>query len=255
MQALRKSWRMVSRILASAVIVAAYVVVAPTAPAFGYSAQCGTNSNYHVAAVTGQGGEQQLEGVSAILMPQTGYTLCTSDLNNGTNFSTVWTMSVGQNGGYAQSGEMYRIRYGNCVAFWAEQASDPNNWTDYYLPNNCSVPGNPHQFWQQVYSSGGLHMRSNVDQTVIHQSTFDPLATWGRPLNIQISGEATYRESDVPGRPGSPEDFSNTQWQSTANGGWNGVCGSIYMGSVNENPNNWTGPVFSCNDIKFWSNS
>ncbi|TWP32065.1 hypothetical protein [Leekyejoonella antrihumi] len=193
------------------------------------------------------------EGVSAVILDRGGYVLCSTDTNGGWNFSTTWTMIVSNNlNGYAQSGTMYRFGYGTCVKRWAEQNSG-SSWADYYI-SGCSNVGESHKYWQSPYYTGSAWtMRSNIDTTLIHQSTFDPFAVWTRPFYVQYSAETYHSESHIPGTSTAKQDFSSMLIQDFYNNGWYGSCSNVYLGSYNGNPSRWGVDAPACNHVRMWT--
>lgn len=243
----------VGRVLAVLVLVVAGLGALPQ-PAWAEA--CGTQQNLQTGWSTNHwtGGPEPMtyEGVSAVILDRGGYVLCTTDTNGGVNFSTTWTMVFGSSGGYAQSGTMYRWGYGTCVKRWAEQ-NWGSGWADYYI-GGCSNPGESHKYWQQALWTGSAWVeRSNIDSTVIHQSSFSPFATWSTPFHVAFSAETYYAQSHIAGTATAKQDYSSMQVQSFANDGWYGSCGNANLGSYNYNPTRWGVDAPACNHVRTWT--
>lgn len=117
---LMRQWRILA-ILATLALTIPAVVFMPTLAAAAPKSNCGTSQNqqtgYSTLYWTGSQ-PRQYEGASATITDRSGYVLCTSDPNPGTNFITVWPMVFAHqpSAGYAQSGNMYRFGYNTCVS-------------------------------------------------------------------------------------------------------------------------------------------
>lgn len=219
---------------------------------------CGTFVNTQVGFSTnnwhGAPQPSTYEGVSANLTDRFGYVLCDSDTRGGFNFVTTRDMVFSNDGtGYAQSGTMYRYGYNGCVKRWAEQ-SFSGVFNDYYI-GGCSGQNETHDYWQQmVFSNGSYVVRSNIDSTIIHQSTQNPFAYWTRPLQVGLDAESYYAINSIPGRNASREDYDGIQVQLFSNDGFVGSCGNIYLGQFDQNPTKWNVTAPSCSHTQTWDN-
>lgn len=222
------------------------------------AATCGTLQNlqegYASNFWTGSQPET-VEGAAVVLNNPGGFVLCSGNANGGQNFVTAWSMVVSNDlNGYAQSGEMYRYGY-TCVKNWAEQKQDVSHtFVDYYLGGCNNVGGASHKFWQQmVLISGSYYVRSNMDSTIIHQSSWFPFAGWTTPLFVQFDAEAYYAQTQIPGIATSPQDWSSLQVQSFADDSWADMCGHHNLGAVNQNSPFWQELVLSCDHFHTWT--
>lgn len=154
-----------------------------------------------------------LEGVRANISNPGGYALCSGD-SSDYNFATSWTMVVDRDlNGYAQSGYMYRAGYAGCLKQWAQQKIGAD-FHDYYY-GGCVPIGETHSFWQQIIqvNSSTYHIRSNVDNHIIHESALNPFDYWPRPLGAQFEQETTYPQSSISGSFSNKQVFSATEIQ------------------------------------------
>ncbi len=219
---------------------------------------CGTLVNTQVGFSTNNwhGAPQPslYEGVSANLTDRFGYVLCDSDTRAGYNFVTTWDMIFSNDGtGYAQSGTMYRYGYNACVKRWAEQ-SFSGVFADYYI-GGCSNQGEAHDYWQQAIISGGSYViRSNIDSTIIHQSTQNPFTYWTSPFQVGLDAESYYAINSIPGRDASREDYDGIQVQLLSNDSFVGSCGNVYLGQFNQNPTKWNVTAQTCSHTQTWDN-
>jgi hypothetical protein len=194
------------------------------------------------------------EGASAVITDRGGYVLCTTDTNGQTNFSTSWTMIFGNSGGYAQSGTLYSWGDGSCVKRWAEQKQTPNGaWGDYYV-GGCSNVGESHRYWQQTVLTSDWKLRSNIDVTIIHESSWNPFVNWQYPFQVAYSAETDYAQSHIPGTSSAPQDWSSMQVQRLDDDSWVGTCGNVFLGKYNQNPGRWGNDGPNCDHSRSWTN-
>jgi hypothetical protein len=244
---------MVGRAILVACLAAGMVIALPEAAS---AEACGSFSNRQVGwgtwAWTGGPQPYQYEGVSARITDEGGYVLCTTD-QSGANFSTSWTMVFSNNStGWAQSGTMYRYGYGSCVKRWSEQSANGTSWVDTEIAG-CSIVGETHRYWQQtLFVNGAWRVRSNIDNTVIRQSTFSPFSSWVQPFHVSFSSETYYAESHVPGTVSFKQDYSDMQVQKT-NDLWYDSCTNVYLGRFNSNPARWSNDAPACNHVRSWT--
>jgi len=230
---------------------AALVPTAPNAQAIG----CGTSGNYQVGWTTSlwPGSQpRQFEGVKAVLTDRAGYGLCTTN-TSGWNTNSNWTAIHGANpSSYAQSGTLFTWNDSYCVRFFAEQSLN-GAWSRTTLQGVCSQPGEAHFVWQQtVFDGGAWRIRSNIDQTMLMKSTWNPFATWGSPFQVLTSSETHYPESRIPGSGTAPLSFSNLEIQDRQNHSWYGTCGNANFVSYNQNSGLWGSDAPSCNYTRNW---
>jgi hypothetical protein len=248
--------RAVTRLLLAVVICLPLITAPPLVfpgAANAYSSQCGTFLNRQAGWATNQNLPRQprmYEGVGANMRVEYG-NICQSDTRPGFNFSTAWDM-VFSNGtpGYAQSGIMLRYGYA-CWLWWAEQEDRTHPFTDWY--QGCATQGTTHDVWQQMLLvNGSWVVRSNVDLTVIRESSFNPIGEWSTPYQIGFSGETYYGgESDVPGYTPAPTDFSGMQIQDFNNDGWYPSCGNLILGPY-VSPR-YTTVALNCDHVQIWT--
>jgi hypothetical protein len=245
-------WRRRAAVVGAAILVAT-VLQAIESPAAN-AAACGTKSNYHDGYYQFGASPVQLEGASAWITDQGGYVLCTTDTNEGTNLSTSWTMVVSGNGsGWAQSGTMYRWGKGSCVKHWAQQAQNSSSWGDYYAAG-CSAVGETDQYWQQlVFVNGAWHVRSNMNTTIIRESSFNPLTSWTTPYGVEFDAETTYTASTVPGRVSAKQNYTSMQVQAWSDDSWMTTCGNTSLHGASD----WSQYSFDmpgCDNVRTWNN-
>jgi len=250
--------RIDKKVLATFVAVAPCVAVVQVATESTASARtCSNPGNYHVGWATNfyNGSQPEtLEGISSVMTDRGGYVLCSGDAT-ANNFSTAWTMVSGAAGdAYVQSGTMYR--YGDpCVTEWAEQTPGAAyGFTDYYVPNACSANKNTNQYWQQMYFTGSTYVyRSNVNSTIIHQTSWDPLNYLNTPYFVAAMAETTYPQSDVPGTVSLPYDYNSLQVQSYFDDSWSDACGHANFGVDNFEDANFATDALSCDYTQTWT--
>lgn len=221
------------------------------------AATCGPFQGHHAGYITNAYGGSQprlFEGAKALITDRNGYSLCTSDTSNG-NFSTAWSMIASHDlNGWAQSGPY--LWWGSaggvyCVDRWAQQKTISGTPINYFI-GGCSVANQAHYYWQQATYDGTWHIRSNIDQTVIHQSTWSPFSNFTSPFEVQFSTETHYLESRIPGTPSLPEDYSLLQVQDRANDNFYDACGNVGLGYADDNQNQWSTDAPHCNHIRTW---
>lgn len=155
-------------------------------------------------------------------------------------------------GGYAQAGNMYRWGYGTCVKRWSEQKPPNAAFQDYYI-GGCTTPNTSNRFWNQsIYINSAWYMRSNIDTTVIRQSTFSPFA-WGSPYHVTFFSETIFAPSTVPGTSDNPEDWTAMQVQNQADDQWYTTCNNAKMGAHNQFPTAWGLFAQNCDHIQSWT--
>jgi len=217
---------------------------------------CGTHQNLQVGWRSNGGAAQahEYEGSSVSMIDRGGYVLCTTDTNPGGNFSTAWVMIFGGNG-LAQAGTMYRWGYGSCVKRWAEQ-SPPGGVNQDFEIGGCSVPNESHRYWNQaIYVNSAWRMRSNIDTTIIHQSSFSPFA-WTSPLHVAYDSETYYAQSHVPGTAANRQDYNALQVQlNDASNAFVTSCNYVHLYAVNQNPQRWGVTAPSCSHTQTWQNN
>jgi hypothetical protein len=220
------------------------------------AASCSAAKNLQATYYTGYYAGSQpdtYEGASAMLTDRGGYVLCTTDTNGGVNFSTSWVMIQTDASHYAQSGTMYRWGYGSCVKRWAEQTPPTGSFQDFYI-GGCSSPGAVNRYWEQtLYVSSGWHVRSNIDTTIIRQSTFSPFDWPNGPIGLGFASETYHYESDIPGTSTNRQDWSSMQAQRFTNDQWYGTCNEAYFGKHVDNPA-WSNYAPHCDHTQAWTN-
>lgn len=220
--------------------------------AVAYAEGCGTFQNLQVGWASNQGATQTntYEGSAVNLTDRGGYALCTTDTNPA-NFSTSWVMIFGGNG-YAQAGTMYRWGY-SCVKRWAQQAPPGGSFQNFEI-SGCSTVGETHRYWNQsIYISSAWHMRSNIDTTVIRESTFSPFS-WTMPLQVAYDSETYYAQTHVPGTTASPQDYNAMQVQlNNTSNNFVTTCNYVSLGSLNGNPGRWGVSAPSCSHTQSWT--
>lgn len=220
-------------------------------PPSAFAATCDTSTNLQVAWASFSSSQPtSYEGVKAILTDRNGYSLCTTDTGIN-NFTTVWTMINGSNG-YAQSGTMFRWSYGYCVKRWAEQTTSSGGFVETFT-GGCSIPGEGHYYWQQTVPYGsGWHVRSNIDQTTIAETPYNPFTVWHTPFRVTFSSETYYSVNTIPGTVSTPEDFNGLEVQQLSDDQWLGACGHVNLSLSNYRPTLWGSDAPSCSHVRSW---
>jgi hypothetical protein len=193
----------------------------------------------------------QLEGASASITDAGGYVLCTGD-SSGSNNSSSWTMvSANDGNGWAQSGTIYRWGYGSCVKHWAQQNAGGS--TVNYYAGGCSAVGDTNSYWQQlVFTSGGWRVQSNMNSTIIAQSSFNPISSWALPFSVSFEGETIYEASNVPGTSSSKQNFTNMQVQLWSDNSWVSTCNNTSLLGARESTRyDFDRPW--CNNVRMWT--
>lgn len=250
------------RVLGSAAICLASVsLLAPPAAQASFT-NCDNPRLQRFGSVVVKGtGGFQIEGASADMRYRYGNICTIGDPNPGGNFSTAWTMaSSPDTTQYAQSGIMYQ--YGDsCWRHFAEQSrpGQPLNPDRRLL--GCVANGETHRVWQQVVNllapgCCAWRIRSNIDSTIVIQSTFDPLAVWGTPFNAEFAGETTHNSSDIPGYKIAgyppPTAFTFISVQSLNDDNWYSSCGRTSMTKVTTSPR-YSSSILGCDSTESWT--
>jgi hypothetical protein len=244
-----RRWRLRAAAFGTTILVAAaiQVIEAPGA----HAASCGTMSHYHVGYYQYGSSPFQLEGASASITDAGGYVLCTGD-SSGSNNSSSWTMvSANDGNGWAQSGTIYRWGYGSCVKHWAQQNAGGS--TVNYYAGGCSAVGDTNSYWQQlVFTSGGWRVQSNMNSTIIAQSSFNPISSWALPFSVSFEGETIYEASNVPGTSSSKQNFTNMQVQLWSDNSWVSTCNNTSLLGARESTRyDFDRPW--CNNVRMWT--
>lgn len=248
------------RILLSATTLLGTLSILSSGPAQASYTNCDNPPLQRFGSVVGKSSNFTIEGASAQMIYRLG-NICTTDQNPGTNFSTAWTMvsSYGADA-YAQSGLMYQYGWG-CWLHFAEQLRAPGAGSNrVILPSPCVSNGESHRTWQQVVnvispSCCDWRMRSNIDSTILMQSTWSPFSNWVLPYNAEFAGETTHNNSDIPGYKVTglppPVNFSGLQVQSWHDDNWYSTCGRTNFTKV-QHPR-YSSSVLSCNSTESWT--
>lgn len=148
---------------------------------------------------------------------------------------------------------MYRWGYGTCVKRWSEIAAPPgSSFVDYYL-GGCTTPNTSNTFSNEtVYTSNGWRMRTNVDTTIVHETSFSPYS-WSQPYNVTFASEAYFVESNVPGSASSPENWSSMRVQNLSDDQWYTTCSNANMRAGNANIARWAQNAINCENIQSWT--
>jgi hypothetical protein len=198
------------------------------------------------------------EGVSTSMTYEQG-NICTTDTGSG-NDITSWSMVYSRDrNGWAQSGLLYRYGWA-CWRHWSEQSQTGVSGSEYFIPNTCVGNGEVHQVWQQIVPTGctkgtNCKMRSNIDTTVLMESSWDPFANWAQPFSVGWAGEAHHNYSDIPGynQPGYPPklDYSSLQFQQKSNDSFLSVCGAL--GLVSVTASRYAEDQPACDHVRTWT--
>lgn len=238
--------RFLLALLSALVLLGASVLAPPTA----YAEACGMFASSLQAAwgTAGWAGTQPrtFEGSKVRLLDRGGYAPCSE---SSTTTISTWASIYGT-GGYAQAGTFYINAFSGCVHRWAEQAW-AGTYQDYFI-EGCSLPGETHDYWNQSVYTNDRHMRSNIDLTVIHESTWNQFGQWGGTWQVAFSSEAKNYTSHIPGSSIAPQDFGTLEVQDRVNDQWYGTCNNAFMGWVNDNPTRWGLDAPACNHTRSW---
>jgi hypothetical protein len=248
-----------TRYVACIALLVMTVVLQPLSAGPAAAVNCGNNTKPQINWTTYIQNDppqpRAAEGVLALIGDRPGYSLCTTDLGLA-HFVTDYTMVFDHHqpgGGWVQSGTYLRFVDGYCVRRWSQNSKDGEGHNDFFL-GGCSQPFESHYYWQQaLYVNGQWHIRSNIDQTVIHQATWDPFAEWHAPFYVSYSAEAGYPQDSIPGSFFFPVLMSDMQVQDLSNNNWYSTCGSVNLAVAWGNKPKWQTAAPSCNTVSFWS--
>lgn len=153
---------------------------------------------------------------------------------------------------YAQSGYMYRAGYNGCVKEWAEQAIQ-SAAVDYYY-GGCVALGDTHSFWEQmVYTGSTYHIRSNVDNNIIRESTVNPFSYWKEPFGVQFEEETTYPQSTIGGSATAKLLMSAAQVQQLSDDSSVTIAGNAAVYGASD-VSNWAHDSPSSTAYEMWEN-
>lgn len=233
--------------LRALVLVIGLLAVPGVSPVQAEISQCGSRGPYLDGFYRFP--QESYEGVHARITAQWGW-VCNTDTNPLSNFTNSWSMVVDRFGhnGWAQSG--FERGYGTGIRHFAQQMrSQGDFFTQYgsYFPE-----GENHGYWQQ-YDPSCSCIHSNVDQTRLMTSWFDPKFWWPQPFGVQFLGEAAYRESDIPGYGGTRTNFSGLEVQRSSDHAY--ITIPCFLYNINDNPSRWSVWGNSCTNFDIWTHS
>jgi hypothetical protein len=193
-----------------------------------------------------------IEGTRSTISNPGGFVLCSGDTNPMTNFSVTWDQISAQTGhAQAQAGLYYSFG-DSCVRNWAEQTNTAGQISDVF--NGCS-DGQPHIFWNQAISgTGGYHMRSNEDQTILRQTVENPYL-WPTPLQAAWDSETKYDQDNISGTASNPTNYTSNQVQLESNDSFVTTSNNTVLGPIdNNNLNRWSHAQPCCAHTQTWTN-
>lgn len=185
--------------------------------------------------------------------------LCATDTDAVRNFSNSYVMIEDSDGlGWAQVG--FERTFGWPVRhigqFWNGNTQDPVNGGPLYLSTKYSK-GSP--LVGEIYSYSVRYasvcrcFRTMINTTVWQESDFNPYTSFTQPWTFSLTGEARYKESDVPGYSGlspGPTRYENAQiydeeftWRALP-------CGTA---KINDNPARWHVDSTACNYLRTYT--
>jgi hypothetical protein len=214
-------------------------------------AQCGTYKNSWFDGLQGNYGQGATEGVYATLSTRVGVA-CGSDHSPTHNAVSSWAMvhSDHGSGGWVQSG--LQAGWGECLEHFAQVLRTTSDVPQTKYGGCISADGSVHGYAEQ-YGSGCGCEYAKIDGTVWIGTSWNPFAYWNYPFVPEFSGEANYRESDMPGRASAREAFASLQGQ---NGNNNNFYSFACNGFLNGSPDSsrWSLAYSSCPEFDIWTN-
>jgi hypothetical protein len=232
-------------------------------PAQAVSACSGAQSNFFGGwdANNASGTSQpQSYGVAANIVYYQG-TVCTG-VSAG-NFSASWSMIASPNGGggWAQSGQIYAPNQ-PCMQHFAQDNQTSSTTPDTHIygsrpgdgGNHCAANGQVHQAWTTLAPSGVFNM--NIDTTNLLNSYFAPLTAsgWaGLRWQMQLNGEVTYKQSDIPGDAALPTDWSDVQGEYNTTGSFENICTEGITFSSFASTSRFATQAITCSEARAWT--
>jgi hypothetical protein len=183
---------------------------------------CGSTSatNYHVGKIQNPSDSTYIghpyEGVSADIVTRSG-AVCdtdTSQFNRTNSYAMIASANKGPLAfGYAQAGF---VRWYNHAAVFFWEYQNGNGLFSQKFGTSTVSYGSAHTYKVAWTSSCSCYQLS-IDGAVGLSSNWNPYdGSWWYPFSPQFEGEATYKESDVPGNSSVPTTFSNVKGQYVA---------------------------------------
>jgi len=172
---------------------------------------CGTKSNYFDGYYRAYG-QGSAEGANAQIVNRYG-AVCDTD-TSGNNFVATWAMIANNGGGgWVQSG--YIRWYDHTTVFFSQisKTGDPNfGQFDTKFGTSSLAYGDTNHYYEKWVSSCSCD-HSNIDSTTWLSTTFNPFNAWFLPFSPQFSGEAAYKQNDMPGNSSTPTSFTDLHYQ------------------------------------------
>lgn len=193
-----------------------------------------------------------VEGVRGAISNPGGYGLCGSDGSVG-NFTTSWVMIVDRDlRRYSQAGYMYRANSAGCVRLWAQD--DFGFGAHDYYTGGCVPLGATHTFWEQMVkvNINTYHLRSNVETTIIHESSSSPFDYWPQPFQIEVFNEVTYPGSDIAGRIDNKQNFSALEAQRFSDDTYVSFINNVPLGPDDNIPGKWKYEALAPDHLRLW---
>lgn len=165
-------------------------------PVAAATATCGTLGNYFEGVVQNQ--VTYDVGVRGTINMQSA-ALCTSDSNQGTNFSTPWVMTreLTPRAAYMQSGYMHRVN--DCVRYFTEHDRDGSNGGfPFRRTLGGCIPNGDNVVYTVVFDSACTCNRMGYSIVVLDSTEYNIYHEWSSTRNDYL-GETTYQESDQAG--------------------------------------------------------
>ncbi len=96
------------------------------------------------------------------------------------------------------------------------------------------------------------HLRSNVDTTMIHESSSNPFDYWPQPFQIQVFNEVTYPGSDIAGRIDNKQNFTTLQAQRFSDDTYVSFVNNVPLGASSDIPGKWKYEALAPDNLRLW---
>jgi hypothetical protein len=138
--------------------------------------------------------------------------VCDTDTNPSHNFVEAWAMVAGRDTqGYVQTG--YTRGYNQCtVLFGQVRQNDTFTPQSKYGTSCIATDGTTYGFGERYGPTCGCEY-AKINGNVWMTTSWNPYSYWATPFAPEFFGEATYRESDMPGNAANPTSFTGLQGQ------------------------------------------
>lgn len=216
------------------------------------AADCGTASNWHVGfnSSSQSTSRTDLMGVRTTLDVQLPAFCAGGGSKNFTN-AYVMTKASNPNHGYAQGGyergpsgsshpglrNFAQVSNAGEFDTWYGVKISAGQTNRYKVENFRDTAPLINDVW--VYVNGNVKLQGST-------------SLWPAPFYIELSGEARYREDDVPGTSADRVRFDSLRYKDKDTGNWGDMPGGIF--SQSSDSNKWHSNSVSPTRKQIWSN-